>query len=80
MVEVCGVKYVEGTGKKSGKPYRAYMVCYTEDGRQQGYDGYITGDAFVSVDLLDGRDIKVGDKLNLFYNKNGFLQSVEFCF
>lgn len=79
MVEVCGVKYKEGTGKKSGKPYKAYMICYTEDGERLGYDGYVTGDAFVSTDLLSGRSIKVGDKLNLFYDKSGFLQAVEFC-
>ncbi len=79
MVEVCGVKYKEGIGKKSGKPYKAYMICYTEDGKRQGYDGYVTGDAFVSTDLLSGRSIMVGDKLNLIYDKSGFLQEVEFC-
>lgn len=78
MVEVCGVKYVEGTGKKSGKPYKAYIVHFTEDGKRQGFKGYITGDAFIDVSLLDGQTIEVGDKLRLFYDKSGFLQAVEF--
>ena len=79
MVEVCGVKYVEGTGKKSGKPYQAYIVHYTQEGSSQGFQGFITGDAFIDGSLLDGKVPHVGDKINLFYNRNGFLQAVEFC-
>lgn len=79
MVEVCGVKYSEGIGKKSGKPYKAFIIHFTEDGKAQGFDGFVTGDAFIDVSLLDGKVIKVGDKLNLFYNKDGFLKEVDFC-
>ena len=78
MVEICGVKYMEGTSKKSGKPYQAYSVHYTEDGKPYGYQGYTTGDAFITLEILEGRIPQVGDRMNLFYNKNGFLQSVEF--
>lgn len=79
MVEVCGVKYVEGTSKKSGKSYAAYIVHYTQEGASQGFQGYITGDAFIEVSLLGGKTPHVGDKMNLFYTRNGFLQAVEFC-
>lgn len=79
MVEVCGVKFKEGIGKKSGKPYKGYFICYTEDGKLQGYDGYVTGDSFIPDDLVPGRPIMVGDKLNLVYDKSGFLRAVEFC-
>ncbi len=79
MVEVCGVKYMEGVGKQSGKPYKAYVVYYTEDGAAQGVDGFVAGDAFVNASLLKGRPVVVGDKLKFSYNKNGFLTSVEFC-
>lgn len=78
MVEICGVKYVEGTGKNSGKPYQAFLIYYTEDGRPQGVDGYVTGDAFVATSLLQGVVPRVGDKVELLYNKRGFLSSVKF--
>lgn len=77
MVEICGVKFMEGVGKKSGKPYQAYSIHYTEDGENYGYDGFVTGDAFIYLDMLT-RKPKVGDKMELFYNKHGFLQRVEF--
>ena len=79
MVEICGVKYVEGKSKSSGKDYKAYLLHYTEDGSSQGFDGYLTGDAFVSLDLLGGRKPHVGDRVELFYNKNVYLQSIEFA-
>ena len=79
MVEVCGVKYVEGTSKKSRKPYRAYIIHHTQEGASQGFQGFVTGDAFIDVALLNGRVIQVGDKLELLYNKNGFLSAVNFC-
>lgn len=78
MVEICGVKYVEGKSKSSGKDYKAYLLHYTEDGSSQGFDGYVTGDAFVALDILAGRKPRVGDRVELFYNKNGFLQRIEF--
>lgn len=78
MVEICGVKYVKGTSKSSGKPYEAYLIYFTEDGRPRGVEGYVTGDAFVSTSLLQGVVPKVGDKVELLYNKNGFLFSVIF--
>lgn len=79
MVEVCGVKFMKGIGKNTGKPYEAFSIHFTEDGRSQGYDGYVTGDAFVTVDLLDGRNIHVGDKLEISYRKNSsYVSSVKF--
>ena len=49
MVEVVGSKYMEGVSKKSGKPYKAYLVYYTQDGACDGVDGMITGDAFIVI-------------------------------
>lgn len=78
MVEVVGSKYVEGTSKQSGKPYKAYIVHYVEDGEDQGFMGQITGDAFIAKDMLGGRAPMPGDMLELSYNKNGFLTKVAF--
>ena len=78
MVEICGVKYVKGTSKKSGKPYEGYIIYFTEDGRPRGVEGYVTGDAFVSASLLLGVVPQVDDMVELFYDKRGFLSSVKF--
>lgn len=77
-VEICGVKYMEGTGRKSGKPYKAYSIHYTMDGKAQGYAGFVTGEAFVSVELLGGRIPVVGDRVRLGYDQRGFLQTIDF--
>lgn len=79
MVEVVGTKYIEGVGKKSGKPYKAYIVHYVEPGEAQGFSGVVTGNVFINVDHLDGHNIFPGDKLELFYNQSGYLQKVVFC-
>ena len=78
MVEICGVKYLEGTSKKSGKPYMAYSVHFTEPGENSGYTGFTTGTAFIPLNVLNGRVPAVGDKVDILYDKNGFLQRVEF--
>ncbi len=78
MVEVCGVKYLEGKSKRTGKDYEAYILFYTEDGKPQGVTGFVTGDVFVSVDILDGRVPSVGDRVTLFYDKRGFLTDIKF--
>lgn len=79
MVEVCGVKYMEGVGKKSGKPYKGFQIYYTKPGERQGVTGFIAGDAFISCELLGGRVITVGDKLQLVRTENGYLEDVIFC-
>lgn len=78
MKEVCGVKFVSGSSKKTGKPYEAYLIHYTEEGASQGFQGFVTGDAFIATSLLDGYVPKVKDKVELFYNKSGFLEGVKF--
>lgn len=78
MVEICGVQYKKGVGKKSGKPYEGYTIYFTEDGKPWGVEGYTTGDAFISLEVLQGQIPRVGDRVELFYNKNGFLQRISF--
>lgn len=78
MVEVIGSKYIEGISKKTGKPYSAYIVYYTQDGSHQGVNGKICGDAFVDKRLLDGQAPLPGDQIDLLYDKDGFLNKVLF--
>lgn len=78
MVEICGTKYVEGKSKRTGKFFQAYVVYFTEDGAPHGVNGFVTGDAFIALDLLQGVVPRVGDKVELLYNKYGFLSSVRF--
>ena len=77
MVEVCGVRYGEGTSKKTGKPYKGFTVYYTEDGEAHGVKGFVADSCFLSSEILQGRMINVGDKLDIRYDKRGFVSSVE---
>lgn len=78
MKEICGVKYTEGVAKKSNKPYQAYIVYYTEDGHPRGVDGFVTGEAFINVNLLMGVVPQVGDKFDIYYDARGFIAAVKF--
>ncbi len=77
MVEVCGVRYGEGTSKKTGKSYKGFTVYYTEDGAAQGVKGFVADSCFLSAEILQGRVINVGDKLDIRYDKRGFVSTVE---
>ena len=76
MVEVVGTKRMEGTSKKSGKPYSGYMVWYLE--QQDGVTGQAADSAFISDTMLGGIIPNVGQLLELRYNKNGYLTEVKF--
>lgn len=76
MVEVCGMGYMEGTSKKSGKPYQGYMVHYTERVDRPGFSGFEADHCFIPSSALS-QPLKIGDKLELHYDRRGFLQKVE---
>lgn len=77
MVEVCGVRYGKGTSKRSGNPYEGFFVHYTEDGTSQGVKGYVAENTFISSSVLAGRVIEVGDKLDIRYDRRGFITGVD---
>lgn len=71
MNVVCGVRRTEGTSRKTNKPYAGYIVFYQFD--QQGVIGKACDQTFVSDELLAGLIPEVGMKMDLRYNKTGFL-------
>lgn len=73
--EVIGVRRSAGTSKKTGKPYSGYIVFYTY--RQADVTGVASDNAFVSDQLLEDYIPQVGDKIQLIYDRNGFLQAFE---
>ena len=77
MVEVCGVKYMKGTSRKTGKPYEGHTVYFTEDGAAQQVKGFVADSVFLSSDVLQGRIPDVGDKLDIRYDRRGFVSSVD---
>lgn len=73
--EVIGVRRAAGTSKKTGKDYAGYIVFYTY--KQSDVNGVASDNAFVSDQLLQGYVPQVGDKIQLIYDRNGFLQAFE---
>lgn len=76
MVEIVGIKRMEGTSKKSGKPYSGYMIWYIQE--EAGVTGKSADSAFVSDMILNGAIPEVGGFAELRYNKNGFLTEATF--
>lgn len=75
MYEIVGFRRAAGTSKKTGKPYAGYFVHLTYDDPQ--ITGKATDNVFLSDAILDGRQIYNGALIDLVYNKQGFLISVD---
>lgn len=76
MVEIVGIKRMEGTSKKTNKPYSGYMIWYIQE--EAGVTGKSADSAFVSDTILGGQIPEVGGFAELRYNKNGFLTEATF--
>lgn len=72
MFEVIGKEYVDYVSKKTGKQVKGYTLhlCYEKD----NCDGLAVANEFVGEDY--GKDIKVNDKIELFYNKYGKVNKI----
>lgn len=75
--EICGLKFYKGVGKKSGKPYEAYDIYFTEDGRPRGVEGFVAGKAYVFSNLME-RSPSIGDKIDIYYDEGGYIVGVNF--
>lgn len=79
MAKLVGFKHVTGTGKKSGKPFDAYIVSYIEQDMQQGAYGYTAEQQFVNKDMflnaVGNRDAAslLNSECSFVYNRQGFL-------
>lgn len=70
--EIIGVRRSAGTSKKTGKPYSGYIVFYTHN--QQDVEGVACDNTFITDTILNGYIPRVGDLIQLIYDRNGFLQ------
>lgn len=77
IVNVVGVKKVEGTSKKTGKPFDAYIIAYNREAKILGYNGMSAGEIFCDVSLLAGHVPIPGDTLMVDRNSSGFVESIE---
>lgn len=73
--EIIGVRRMEGTSRKTGKPYSGYLVFYQFV--QDGTSGVACDSAFVSDAVLVGRIPSVGQSLVLYYDRRGFIAGLE---
>lgn len=75
--EIIGVRKTEGTSKKTGKPFSGYILFYQFD--QKEVVGKACDNVFVSKDLTGDVIPVPGMKVELRYNRNGFLTDCIFC-
>lgn len=80
MIEIVGYKRLEGTSKKSGRPYSGYQVYGIQD--DQNVTGKAVTEFFASDMVLGGYIPSIGSKCELYYDKgwNGsaYLKEVRF--
>lgn len=75
---VIGVKRMEGTSKRTGKPYAGYLFHVAYESRDKSLIGLETSQEFVP----DGNYTSVpkpGDKVNISYGKGGFVEDFSIC-
>ncbi len=77
MYEVIGFRHMNGTSKKTGKPYSGFMIWFSMPFRSEDGVGQETDSVFVDDTLLKGRVPAVGGIIDLRFNRRGFLESVE---
>ena len=73
MYEVIGIEKVDYISKKTNKQVKGYTLhlCY----EKENCDGLAVVNEFVGEEY--GKDIKVNDKIELFYNKYGKINKID---
>lgn len=70
---IVGIREVNYTSKKTGKPVVGTEFYYTQHPLQSGVDGLVAGKLFVGANALSGFSFipSVGDDVFVFYNRFG---------
>ena len=80
MVEIVGYKRMEGTSKKSGRPYSGYQIYGIQENSQ--VHGHECTEFFASDAVLGGMIPTIGANVELYYDKGwsgqAFLKEVRF--
>lgn len=69
-IQVVGKKFLEGTSKKSGKPYKATLVSMIYP--YGFYEGHKAEEVYISSELIDFKGVEIGGIYNL-ERDNGFI-------
>ena len=70
-VTVIGREHIEGTGKKSGKPFNLNIVHFNI--KKNGVEGMSAEKAILDAITYPMTDIQVGKAYNLEYDSRGFV-------
>lgn len=79
MAKLVGYRHVQGTSKKTGKPFDAYVVSYVGQDTDKGAVGFRADQQFVDRGMfeaaLNGRAAEkvLNAECEFIYNKTGFL-------
>lgn len=71
IVTIVGRSHMEGTSKKTNKPYNLNQIHYL--GTSRNVDGQAAETAFLSDTEYPYYDIRVGGKYNLEFDRNGYV-------
>lgn len=70
-VTVIGKEHIEGTGKKSGKPFNLNVVHF--NAKKNGVEGVAAETAMLDAKAYPITEIQVGKAYNLEYDSRGFV-------
>ena len=76
MSKIVGYRYVKYTSKKDGKPREGYEIHLENsfpDYQAKESCGLAVETAWCNVDTFIGADVKLGDEVDMFYDKRGRL-------
>lgn len=80
--KVLGIQHREGIAKKTQRPYKADIlhVEYLDPSRDTGFVGHEVGEVWCDCASNVCRIIpKVGDIVDVYYNRSGFVDEVTIC-
>lgn len=80
--KVLGIHHREGVSKKTQKAYKADIlhVEYLDEPRTQGFTGHEVGEVWCDCASNVCPIIpKVGDVVDVYYNRSGFVDEVTIC-
>lgn len=85
VYEILGIKPLEGTSKKTGKPFDAYLLhCSRANPNDTALQGYEVKQLFVDkrflledVKQLGSFSALIGSNVSVSYDENGFIESCE---
>lgn len=76
MIQLIGYRRMQGTSKRTGKPYNGYMLYCEEDHVPQDVCGNICFEKYADVNILSNEPY-VGAEVRFHFDFRGYLTQVE---